>query len=107
MSKDVFAIGGAISVIVVLFLWVGLVWWALFIAAVGVILGITEYCLWKSGKGTLSEQFWFFKERHPTLGWILLALLAALFLFLLVHLGGVSLESNPLGNAVTEPVTVP
>ena len=92
ISKDAIAIGGAVLLLVGSFLIAGLVYWALFILCVGLILGAFEFYLWLTRDESLSSQFWEFKEKHKRFGWFLLFLLAAFFIFLLIHLGGVSLN---------------
>lgn len=61
--------------------------WVSLIVAVAIAVGTVEFVWWKQTGRTVSQQFWAFRKQHRKTSWVLLALLALVWVALLVHLG--------------------
>jgi hypothetical protein len=80
VSRDALEIAALFALLTGIFLGAGLVWWALFILAVGIVLLAFEWYLWTHKGETLSQQFWRLWKEKPKLA-------AALWLILIIALG--------------------
>jgi hypothetical protein len=80
VSRDVLEIAALFALLVGIFLGAGLIWWALFFLAVGIVLLGFEWYLWTHKGETLSQQFWRLWKEKPKLA-------AALWLILIIALG--------------------
>jgi len=79
VSRDALEIAALFAFLVGIFVGAGLIWWALFILAVGIVLLGFEWYLWTRKGETLSQQFWKLWKEKPKLALALwLALIAAL-----------------------------
>jgi hypothetical protein len=80
ISRDAIEIAALFALLVGIFVGAGLIWWALFILAVGVVLLAFEWYLWTHKGETLSQQFWRLWREKPKLA-------TALWVILLIALG--------------------
>jgi hypothetical protein len=87
-SRDALEIAAFFAFLTGLFVGAGLLWWAAFLFAVGLVLLGVEWYLWTRKGETLSQQFWRFKEKHPKAALLLLLALALALLAILLHLEG-------------------
>jgi hypothetical protein len=101
ISRDALEIAALFAFLTGLFVGAGLLWWAAFLFAVGLVLLAFEWYLWTRKGETLSQQFWRFKEEHPKAATLLLLLLA--FAFLFIEDSGRRL--SPLGDRGMPPLT--
>jgi hypothetical protein len=97
VSRDALEVAALFAFLTGLFVGAGLLWWAAFLFAVGLVLLAFEWYLWTRKGETLRQQFWRFKEEHPKTTLLLLLALALALLAILVHLEGCpSVGSNLL-----------
>jgi hypothetical protein len=88
ISRDALEIVVLFVFLTVVFASAGLIWWAAFIFAVGLVLLAFELYLWTRKGETLSQQFWKLWEERPKVALLLwLALIIALAI-ILIHLHG-------------------
>jgi hypothetical protein len=88
ISRDALEIAALFAFLCGVFVGAGLLWWAAFIFAVGLVLLAFEWYLWTRKGETLSLQFWRLWEERPKVALLLwLALIIALAI-ILIHLHG-------------------
>jgi hypothetical protein len=86
LSRDALSIIALFLFLCGVFAWAGMLWWAAFIFAVGVVLAGFEYYLWVKEGETLSQQFWRLWREKPKLALALWLALLAAFVAILLHL---------------------
>jgi hypothetical protein len=88
ISRDALEIAALFAFLCGVFVGAGLLWWAAFIFAVGLVLLAFEWYLWTRKGETLSQQFWRLWQERPKVALLLwLALIIALAI-ILIHLHG-------------------
>jgi hypothetical protein len=88
ISRDALEIAALFAFLTGIFVGAGMLWWAAFILAVGLVLLGFEWYLWTRKGETLSQQFWRLWEERPKVALLLwLALIIALAI-ILIHLHG-------------------
>jgi len=88
ISRDAIEIAVLFALLIGIFIGAGMVWWGLFLLAVGIVLLGFELYLWKVRGETLSQQVWRLWEERPYL---------ALFLWLALVTGMVVVAIHLLG----------
>jgi hypothetical protein len=88
ISRDALEIAALFAFLTGLFVGAGLIWWAAFIFAVGLVLLAFEWYLWTRKGETLSLQFWRLWEERPTVALLLWILLLIALAIILIHLKG-------------------
>jgi hypothetical protein len=86
LSKDVLGILALFVALCVAFVWAGMLWWAVFIFAVGLVLAGFEWYLYVTRDETLSLQFWQLWREKPKVALALWLALLAAFVAILLHL---------------------
>ncbi len=86
MSRDAWLVLGMCFLLVFAFAYAGLYWWAAFMLAFTVLLGVFEWLALKITGKTLSQQFGEFRAKHRWKADALLLLLVAAVLGLVLHL---------------------
>jgi len=88
MSRDALEIAALFAFLTGIFVGAGLIWWALFTLAVGLVLLGFEWYLWRKYGETLSQQFWKLWKERPKVAaavWLVLIIILAL---IILHLKG-------------------
>jgi hypothetical protein len=87
-SRDALSILALFLLLCVAFAWAGMLWWAAFIFAVGLVLAGFEWYLDVTRGETLSQQFWWLWREKPKVALALWLALLATFVAILLHLKG-------------------
>jgi hypothetical protein len=88
LSQDALEIFALFLALCVAFIWAGMLWWAAFVFAVGLVLAGFEWWLYVKESETLSQQFWRLWREKPKLALALWLALLAAFAAILLHLKG-------------------
>jgi hypothetical protein len=88
LSRDALGILALFVVLCIVFVWAGMLWWAAFIFAVGLVLAAFEGYLYVKEGVTLSQQFWQLWREKPKLALALWLALLTAFAAILLHLKG-------------------
>jgi hypothetical protein len=88
LSRDALSILALFLLLCGVFAWAGMLWWAAFILAVGLVLAGFEWYLDATKGETLSQQFWRLWEEKPKVALALWLALLAAFAAILLHLKG-------------------
>jgi hypothetical protein len=88
ISRDALEIAALFAFLTGIFVGAGLLWWAAFIFAVGLVLLAFEWYLWTRKGETLSQQFWRLWQERPQVALLLWILLLIALTIILIHLKG-------------------
>jgi hypothetical protein len=88
LSRDALSTIALFLLLCGVFAWAGMLWWAAFVFAVGLVLAGFEWYLCVTRDETLSQQFWQLWREKPRVALALWLALLAAFVAILLHLKG-------------------
>ena len=88
ISRDALEIAALFAFLTGIFVGAGLLWWAAFIFAVGLVLLAFEWYLWTKKGETLSQQFWRLWKERPKVAMVLWLILIIALAIIIIHLKG-------------------